>query len=55
MLKKNATKEKIKAGQAVIGFRMDFTSPYIIEVLGNVGFDFVYFDCAHGTMSEESC
>jgi len=55
MLKKNATKEKIKAGQAVIGFRMDFTSPYIIEVLGNVGFDFVYFDCEHGAMSEESC
>lgn len=55
MLKKNATKEKIKAGQAVIGFRMDFTSPYIVEVLGNIGFDFVYFDLEHGPMSEESC
>lgn len=55
MLKKNATKEKIKAGQAVIGFSMHFTSPYIIEALGNVGFDFVYFDCEHGPMSEESC
>jgi len=55
VLKKNTTKEKIKAGQATIGFSMDFTSPYIVEVLGNIGFDFVYFDLEHGPMSEESC
>ena len=55
MLKKNATKEKLKVGQAAIGFRMDFTSPYIVEVLGSIGFDFVYFDLEHGPMSEESC
>lgn len=55
MLNKNATKEKLKAGQAAIGFRLDFTSPYIVEVLGNIGFDFVYLDLEHGPMSEESC
>lgn len=55
MLKKNATKEKLKVGQAAIGFRLDFTSPYIVEALGNIGFDFVYFDLEHGSMSEESC
>jgi len=52
---KNTTKEKIKAGQAVIGFRLNFISPDVIEILSNIGLDFVYFDCEHGSMSEETC
>ena len=55
MLKKNHTKEKLKAGQVAIGFRMDYSSPDIIEILGNVGFDFLYYDCEHATMNEEAC
>jgi len=49
------TLEKIRAGQAVFGFRMDFASPFNVENLGTTGFDFVYFDCEHGPMSEEAC
>ena len=52
---RNAIKAKLNAGDAVFGFRMDFNSPYIVEILGKTGFDFVYFDCEHGPMSEESC
>jgi 2-keto-3-deoxy-L-rhamnonate aldolase RhmA len=52
---KNAVKAKLRAGEAVFGFRMDFVSPYIVEILGKTGFDFVYFDCEHGPMTEESC
>jgi 4-hydroxy-2-oxoheptanedioate aldolase len=52
---KNQTKEKLKAGQSAIGFRLDFASPYIIEILGGIGFDFVYLDLEHGPMSVESC
>jgi 4-hydroxy-2-oxoheptanedioate aldolase len=55
VLGKNTTKEKLKAGQAVIGFSLAFASPDIIEMLSNIGFDFVYFDCEHGPMSEETC
>lgn len=55
MLGKNTTKEKLKAGQAVIGFPLNFASPDIIEILSNIGLDFVYFDCEHGSMSEETC
>ena len=55
MLKKNATKAKLKADQTAIGVRMDFAAPYIVEVMGDTGFDFVYFDLEHGPMSEESC
>jgi len=52
MLKRNITKEKLKKGEPVFGFRMEFAAPFIVEVLGHAGFDFVYFDCEHGPMSE---
>ena len=52
---KNATKAKLKAGKAAIGVRMDFTSPFIVENLSGLGFDFIYFDLEHGPSSEESC
>ena len=52
---KNAAKEKIKNGQAIMGLRMDFGSPYIIERLAHIGFDFVLLDCEHSPMTEESC
>lgn len=55
MLATNRTKEKLKAGKAVFGFRVDFASSYIVEALGNTGFDFVYFDLEHGLINEESC
>ncbi|GAJ21212.1 unnamed protein product [marine sediment metagenome] len=45
---KNTTKAKLKAGKAVIGVRLDFTSPAIVESMGGLGFDFVYFDLEHG-------
>ena len=32
---RNAIKAKLKAGDAVFGFRMDFNSPYIVEILGS--------------------
>ena len=52
MLKKNITKEKLKKGEPVFGFRMEFAAPFIVEVLSHAGFDFVYFDCEHGPISE---
>lgn len=51
MIKKNITKEKFKKGQPAFGFRMEFASPFIVEILGHAGFDFVYFDCEHGPIS----
>lgn len=47
MLKKNLVKEKLKADQLVIGLGMQFAAPFIIELLGNIGFDFVFIDCEH--------
>ena len=55
MIMKNTTKAKLKAGKAAIGVRLDFTSPAIVESMGGLGFDFVYFDLEHGPSSVESC
>jgi 4-hydroxy-2-oxoheptanedioate aldolase len=55
MLRQNMTKSKLKAGQPVIGMRMEFSSPYLVHSLGNLGLDFVYFDLEHGLIGEESC
>jgi len=52
---KNTTKAKLKAGEATIGIRLDFSSPYVVESLSGLGYDFVYFDLEHGPSSEESC
>jgi 4-hydroxy-2-oxoheptanedioate aldolase len=52
---KNTTKAKLKEGKAVIGIRLDFTAPYVVESLAGIGLDFVYFDLEHGPSSEESC
>ena len=47
MLIKNATKAKIKADKTAIGVRTDFTSPFIVDNLAGLGFDFIYFDLWH--------
>jgi 2-keto-3-deoxy-L-rhamnonate aldolase RhmA len=43
-------KQKIKAGKHVVGTMLCMTtSPNIVWVLKNLGFDFIFIDCEHGT------
>lgn len=51
---KNTTRARLKAGEAVYGFRLDFASTSLVESLGGTGYDFIYFDLEHGPLSEES-
>lgn len=52
---KNTAKEKIMAGKPVVGPTIGFPSPQMVEIFGRVGFDFVFIDCEHGTITTESC
>ncbi|NOZ03783.1 MAG: 4-hydroxy-2-oxovalerate aldolase [FCB group bacterium] len=52
---KNRTKEKLQNGEVVVGNFTSFISPEIVEIIGNVGFDFVVLDAEHGPMGPESC
>lgn len=43
-------KKKLRSGQHVIGTMLCMTtSPNIVWVLKNLGFDFIFIDCEHGT------
>jgi 4-hydroxy-2-oxoheptanedioate aldolase len=54
-MRKNLLKEKLQAGQAVIGPIMGFNAPFLAEAFAYAGYDFVVFDAEHGPLSEESC
>jgi len=47
----NTTKAKMAAGQVAFGGIVSGFSPETVEVLGLIGFDFVFLDCEHGPMS----
>ena len=43
----NLLKEKIKAGKKVIGTHVSLVDPSICEILGMMGFDYVWIDMEH--------
>jgi 4-hydroxy-2-oxoheptanedioate aldolase len=54
-MRKNLTKEKIKAGETAYGVFVNVASPPIVEVIGHIGFDFVLIDAEHGPLDIETC
>ena len=53
-MKKNAMKEKLRAGQPVFGVSVMIPSPQVVEMVAAAGFDWVLLDCEHGTLTLES-
>lgn len=53
-MRPNATKAKLLRDEAVYGWIVQTPSPYIVELGGLAGLDFVMLDCEHGPISEES-
>jgi len=53
-MRKNLTKEKLRAGQVVAGVVVNESSPATVERLALIGFDYIFIDCEHSTLSEES-
>jgi len=49
-MRTNKTKAKLKAGEVVIGCAITHPSPYLVELMGALGFDYVFIDCEHGSM-----
>lgn len=46
----NPIKSKLKEGQCVYGSWIRIPSPIIVEVLGNIGFDFLHIDMEHSSI-----
>lgn len=55
----NKTKEKIVSGQSVKGFIMQFPSLQIVELMGELDFDYIFIEGEHGAFSpvdiEQTC
>jgi 4-hydroxy-2-oxoheptanedioate aldolase len=54
-MRENTAKTKLKAGQAIIGPLLGFTSPQLVEIAGRAGFDFLFIDCEHGAIGLDEC
>jgi 4-hydroxy-2-oxoheptanedioate aldolase len=54
MKMKNRLKELLKAGTPAIGTLVALPSPPAVEVLANVGFDWLVIDCEHGPIDVET-
>lgn len=46
----NAVKRKLAAGETVHGIFVGFDTPFLLEIFGYCGFDFVVIDCEHGAL-----
>ena len=53
-MEKNSLKEKMNKGEVVLGAIMQEPATQITEVLGLLGFDFLFIDCEHSPMAVES-
>jgi len=55
----NRVKAALRAGRASYGFTLPFPSPWVIEILGKLTFEYVFIDGEHGpfdlTQLEELC
>ena len=50
-MRTNTTKAKLAEGKVVFGGIVSGFAPEIVELLGAIGYDFVFLDCEHGPMS----
>lgn len=53
-MKKNRLKQKLQSGQLALGVSVMVPSPQVVEMLGGLGFDWVFIDCEHGGISPEN-
>ncbi len=54
-MKKNLIKEKLRAGEAVVGAFCNLPSPAAAEMLGIAGFDYIIIDAEHSPVDLDTC
>ena len=50
----NPLKEKLRAGERLIGFEIDLSDPCISEMVGQLGYDYLWIDTEHEAMDYET-
>ena len=52
-MRKNKLKEKLLNGNRVIGCDLTFSSPFVTELIAEVGFDFMIINCEYSPVSDD--
>ena len=47
-MRTNRVRQKLSSGEAAIGVNLQINSPWLVEIIGQAGFDYVMLDCEHG-------
>ena len=50
----NRVKDAMRAGRPAYGYNLSFPSPWVIDILGRLDFDFVFIDGEHGPFGLEA-
>ena len=45
------TKQKLQAGKPAFGVKIDTSDPFITEIIGEAGYDYIWIDGQHGPMN----
>ncbi|HEX3724293.1 MAG TPA: aldolase/citrate lyase family protein [Nitrolancea sp.] len=53
-MRPNLVRQKLQAGEVVIGCFVGFPSPEVVELCGHSGYDFVLIDAEHGAITPAS-
>ncbi|NQU96084.1 MAG: hypothetical protein HQ548_00380 [Chloroflexi bacterium] len=51
-MRQNNIRAQLAQGRAAIGCCLNINSPHLVELAGAIGFEWVFIDCEHGSMSE---
>ncbi len=51
-MRENRIRTRLADGKPAIGASLNINSPHLVEFAGSLGFDWVFIDCEHGSMSE---
>ena len=51
-MKYNKILEKVNSNESAVGLNLPLYSPHLIEFFGSLGFDWVFIDCEHGSMTD---
>jgi len=54
-MRQNTLKARLREGKTAFGVMLNLPSPELVELVGLLGFDWVFIDAEHGPMSVETC
>lgn len=54
-MRHNTLKDRLRDGTTAFGVMLNIPSPELVELVGLLGFDWVFIDSEHGPMSVETC